>query len=196
MRSLSLAPAALAAFVFALASPLRAQDVSGCFLRGATAAEAGQRPSPLGATVITLGGQEAKLCYGRPKVNGRTIMGELVPIGTPWRMGANEATALHIRFAAEIGGVKVEPGVYSLYAVPGEKEWEIVVNRQYERWGIPINGGVTAADVGSFKRPVAATSGPVEQLTFTWISHGENMGHLVLEWENTRVEIPIHKAGM
>jgi len=194
MRSLFLVTAATAAF--ALALPLQAQDVSGCFLRGATAPEAVQRPSSLGATVVTLGGQEAKLCYGRPKANGRKVMGELVPFGTPWRMGANEATALHVPFAAEIGGVDVEPGVYSLYAVPGEKEWEIVVNRQYERWGIPINEGVMAANVGSFMRPVAATSGSVEQLTFTWASHGETMGHLVLEWENTRVEIPVHKGGM
>ena len=185
-----------AAAVLALVPPLQAQDVSGCFIRGATPAEAVERPSSLGATVITLGGREAKLCYGRPKANGRKIMGELVPFGTPWRMGANEATALHVPFDAEIGGVKVEPGVYSLYAIPGEAEWEIVLNRQYERWGIPINEGVIAADVGSFKRPVAATAALVEQLTFTWASHGENMGHLVLEWENTHVEIPIHGAGM
>lgn len=194
MRPLSLVPATLAAL--ALASPVQAQDVSGCFVRGATAAEAVQRPSPLGATVVTLGGQDAKLCYGRPKANGRKVMGELVPFGTPWRMGANEATALHVPFAAEIGGVKVEPGVYSLYAIPGEKEWEIVVNRQYERWGIPINEGVLSANVGSFKRPVAATAAPVEQLTFTWASHGDTMGHLVLEWENTKVEIPVHKGSM
>lgn len=194
MRSLPLASAALAAL--ALTSPLQAQDVSGCFVRGATLEEAQQRVSPLGATVITLGGQEAKLCYGRPSVRGRTIFGDIEPFGKPWRMGANEATALHLPFAAEIGGVNVDAGVYSLYAIPGEKEWEIVVNGQYERWGIPINESVMAANVGSFKRPVAATSGPVEQLTLTWASHGETMGHLVLEWQNTRVEIPVHKAGM
>ncbi|HSG08851.1 MAG TPA: DUF2911 domain-containing protein [Longimicrobiales bacterium] len=194
MHSSSFVTVAVAAV--ALASPLQAQDVSGCFLRGATAEEAVQRPSPLGATVISLGGEEAKLCYGRPHANGRVIMGELVPFGTPWRMGANEATAIHLPFAAEIGGVKVEPGVYSLYAIPGESRWEIVVNGRFERWGIPINEAVIAANVGSFERPVAATSAPVEQLTITWASHGENMGHLVVEWENAHVEIPIHKAGM
>ncbi|HKJ02503.1 MAG TPA: DUF2911 domain-containing protein [Longimicrobiales bacterium] len=206
MRSQTFVVAAAAALVLALPlSPLsppaplsaqEAQDVSGCYLRGATAAEAVERPSPLGATVITLGGEEGKLCYGRPQARGRKIMGELVPFGIPWRMGANEATALHLPFAAEIGGVKVDAGVYSLYAIPDEKEWEIVVNGQYERWGIPINEGVMAANLGSFERPVAATSEPVEQLTITWAPHGENMGHLILEWENTRVEIPVHKAVM
>ena len=191
VRTLSLAALATVALVV----PAHAQDVAGCFVRGGDAAAAASRPSPLGAVSFTVGGQEAKLCYGRPSANGRKVFGELVPFGAPWRIGANEATALHIRIAADIGGVKVEPGVYSIYAVPGEKEWEIFINKQWERWGTPINDAVKAGDVGSFKRPVAPTATMVEQLTFTWSPHGADMGHLVMEWENTKVEIPVHKAG-
>ena len=194
MRSVrSLPLAALATLT--LTAPTQAQDIAGCFVRNGDAQAALQRPSPLGAVAFTVAGQDGKLCYGRPKANGRKVVGELVPFGAPWRAGANEATSLHLRFAADIGGVKVEPGVYSLYAVPGETEWEFFLNRQWERWGIPINDAVKAGDVGSFKRPVAATSGMVEQLTFTWMSHGADMGHLVMEWENTKVEIPVHKGG-
>jgi len=40
-------------------------------------------------------------------------MGELVPFGQPWRMGANEAAAIHLPFAAEVGVVDLEPGSYS-----------------------------------------------------------------------------------
>lgn len=191
-RTLTLAAVAALAF----ATPAGAQDLAGCFVRGGDAQAAAQRPSPLDAVSFTVGGDAAKLCYGRPKANGRKVMGELVPFGSPWRMGANEATSLHLRFAAQVGGVSVEPGVYSLYAVPGETEWTFFLNRQWERWGIPLNDAVKADDVGSFTRSVAATSGMVEQLTVSWMAHGEGMGHLVLEWENTRVEIPIHKAGM
>ena len=194
---LALRPRSLAVLaLLVVSSPAAAQDLSGCFVRNGDVQAAAQRPSPLGATVVTVAGQEAKLCYGRPKANGRTVMGELVPFGAPWRMGANEATALHIPFAASIGGVEVEPGVYSIYAVPGETEWTFFLNRNYERWGIPINDDVKSGDVGSFTRAVGATSQMVEQLTFTWMSHGDDMGHLALEWENTRVEIPVHKAGM
>ena len=195
MRSVRSLPLAVLA-ALALAAPAQAQDIAGCFVRGSDPQVALQRPSPLGAVAFTVAGQDGKLCYGRPKANGRKVVGELVPFGAPWRIGANEATSLHLRFAADIGGVKVEPGVYSLYAVPGETEWEFFLNRQWERWGIPINDAVKAGDVGSFKRPVAATSGMVEQLTFTWMSHGADMGHLVLECENTKVEIPVHKGGM
>lgn len=167
---------------------------SACFLRGAPE-EVAERPSPLGVVEVALGDQTATFCYGRPSARGRTIMGELVPFGEPWRMGANEATALHLPFAADIGGIAVEPGSYSIYGIPGESEWEIVVNGESERWGVPINEGVTAHDLGSFSRPSATTDGMVETLTYTWMPHGEGMGHLVMEWENTRVEIPIHRSG-
>lgn len=173
--------------------PAHAQE---CYLARGDMAAAAQRPSPLGETSIPLGGQEAKVCYGRPSANDRTVMGELVAFGQPWRLGANEATAIHLPFAAEVGGVRLDPGSYSIYAVPGEKEWEFFLNRNFQRWGIPINEEITGENVGSFTRPVEATEGMVEQLTFGWMAHGADMGHLVVEWEHTRVDIPIQKAGM
>jgi hypothetical protein len=165
-----------------------------CWLQEGTLADAAARPSPLGEVRFSLGGQEALLCYGRPSANSRKIMGELVPFGSPWRLGANEATVLHLPFAGDIGGVAVEPGSYSLYAVPAAGTWEFFVNRQAERWGIPINAQVTGANVGSFSRPVATTAGPVEQLTFSWQGSSDTAGELVMEWESTRVTIPVQRT--
>ena len=174
----------------------QAQDAEACWLRGATPAEAAERPSPLGVTAIPMGDAEATLCYGRPSAKGRTVMGGLVPLGEAWRTGANEATAIHLPFAATIGDVAVEPGSYSIYTVPGETEWEIFVTPSFDRWGIPISADVQGTVLGSFTRPVAATTDMVEMFTMSWASHGEMMGHVVMEWENTRVEFPIHMAGM
>jgi len=173
-----------------------AASVEGCFLRGATAEEAAARPSPLGRLAFTLGDADGFVCYGRPSANGREVMGALVPFGEPWRLGANEATSIHLSAPATIGDVAVEAGAYSIYAIPGETEWQFVVNGQVERWGIPINDEVTAANVGTVTRPVTATEAPVEQFTVSYVSHGDTMGHLVFEWENTRVELPLHTAGM
>jgi hypothetical protein len=167
-----------------------------CYLARGDMAAAAQRPSPLGETIVTLGGETAKVCYGRPSANDRKVMGELVPLGQPWRLGANEATAIHLPFAAEVGGIRLEPGSYSIYAVPGEEEWKFFLNRNFQRWGIPINEEISAEDIGSFTRPAEATDRMVEQLTFGWMAHGGDMGHLVMEWEHTRLEIPIQKAGM
>jgi hypothetical protein len=164
-----------------------------CWLQGASAAEAAARPSPLGEVRFTLGGQEGLLCYGRPSANGRTVMGALVPNGEPWRVGANEATSIHLPFNATVGGVAVDAGTYSIYAVPGPTEWEFAVNRQAERWGVPIDAAVIQGNVGSFKRPVANTSAPVEQLTFRWEGTSDSAGQLIMEWEKTQLTIPVER---
>jgi hypothetical protein len=166
-----------------------------CYLQRGTLEEAAERPSPLGQTTFTLGGQEAKLCYGRPSARGRTVFGELEAFGAPWRSGANEATAIHLPFAADIGGVALEPGSYSLYTVPGEEEWEVVLNGSAERWGIPISAEVRAADIGSFTMPAETMEDLVETLTYRWESRTADAGELILEWENTRIRIPVRSAG-
>lgn len=198
MRSTSkFSTVALGLVLLAALSPAAdAQELS-CYLAGGgTMEDAAQRPSPIGSTVMSIGGQEAKLCYGRPSAKERTVMGELVPFGQPWRMGANEAAAIHLPFAAMVGGVHLEPGSYSLYAVPAAGEWKFVLNSNFERWGIPISDEVKATEVGSFTQPVEAMDEMVEQFTVGWHGHGETGGHLVIRWEHTSVEIPIQVGGM
>jgi len=194
-------PAAAAALLLTVAgvapsSQLDAQQVDLCWLGDATPSEAAERPSPLGVVAISLGDVEATLCYSRPAARGRTIMGELVPFGEPWRIGANEAASLHLPTAATIGSVALEPGTYSIYAVPGPEQWEFVVNDSWRRNGAPIDEAVRAADVGSFTRNVSDVDDMVESFTIRWEAHGETMGHLVMEWEFTRVEVPIHGTGL
>jgi hypothetical protein len=180
---------------------VEAQLSDQCWLRAdrntgapTTLEQAMNRTSPKSSVEFTLGGETATLCWGAPSTRGRTMFGDTEPYGRPWRAGADEATMIHLPFAGTIGGVSVEAGTYSLYMIPGEESFEVVVNSEHERWGIPINDGVRANDVGSFTRSVAATEEHVETLTYSFESHGENMGHLVMEWENTRVEIPVHRG--
>lgn len=196
MRTVRFAVPALATALLFAPGSAQAQDIDACWFRGATAAEAQERPSPAAAIAIPMGGESAQLCYSRPSARGRTVMGGLVPFGQPWRLGANEAVQLHLPFAAQVGGVSLEPGVYSLYAVPGESEWEFMLNTNYQRWGIPLNAEVRSTEVGTFTRSSASTDEMVEQFTIRWEAHGEMMGHLVMEWEHTRVEVPIHHGSM
>ena len=171
-----------------------ASAAAACWVRGGgSAADAAARPSPLGEVRFTLGGQEALLCYSRPLAKGRPVMGGLVPYGEPWRLGANEATSIHLPFNATVGGVPIDAGTYSVYAVPGQTEWEFALNRNVERWGIPIDDAVKGANAGTFKRPVAATGAPVEQLTIAWKGTSDTAGELVMEWEKTQVSIPVER---
>ena len=118
-----------------------------CWIRG-SADKLAERPSSLDSAAVQLGGGTIKLCYSRPAARGRKIMGGLVPFDQPWRLGANEATSINVPFAAEIGGVRVAPGTYTLYAIPGASKWQIVVNRGVQRWGVPIDKDVRAGDAG------------------------------------------------
>ena len=155
-----------------------------------------ERASPLGVVAVEMGEATAQVCYNRPSARERTVMGELVPFGEIWRTGANEATQLHLPFDAQIGGVAVPAGIYSLYTIPGETEWQFFLSSEYQRWGIPVTDAVRDAEVAQVTRPVAETDGMVETFTISWNAHGAMMGHLVFEWGNTRVELPIHLGDM
>lgn len=165
-------------------------DVS-CWLRDETMEEALNRPSPPGETDIVLGGHTGKVCYSRPFARGRVVEGGLIPFGEAWRLGANEATAIHLPVPARVGGIELEAGRYSLYTVAGESEWEFVLNSNADRWGIPINDAVRAADIGTFTALPRATAEPVEQLTLQWHADGADSGHVVVEWGSTRVEFEV-----
>ncbi len=176
----------------ALPAGLTAQAPQGaCTFRG-TAPQLVQRASPLDSTQATIAGATVKLCYSRPSVRGREIMGGLVPFGEPWRLGANEPTRLTLPFAADVAGVRVPPGTYSLYVVPGRSSWEVHVNKAVDRWGIPIDAQVEAQDAGPGSVPVETLPAPVEQLTLRLVAGPPS--ELVVEWEKTRVRIPIQAA--
>ncbi len=155
-----------------------------------------KRVSPYDSTEFRLAGERALLCYSRPTLRGRHMLGgEAVPYGKLWRTGANEPTILHLPVAATVAGIRVGPGSYSLYTIPTEKEWTVIVNRSTSQWG--EEHGYTAEiekqDVGRAKVAAEALKEPVEQLTIkaTPIKDGAD---LVLEWEHSRVAIPVVAA--
>ncbi len=155
--------------------------VLSCIVMG----DAEGRVSPLQEVRFTYDGGEGLLCYGAPSARGREIMGGLVPFGEPWRGGANEPTTLHLSAPATLGGIALDAGSYSLYAIPGESEWEFFVNSNFERWGIPIDANVRSTEIGNFTVGVRASDEMAETLLY---EHME--GHLMLSWENIHIHIP------
>lgn len=185
--------AAAIALVALATDPLAASaQVPRCEFRGAPSALA-ERPSPLDSVTLTLGGDVAKLCYGRPSAQGRTVVGGVDPFGMPWRLGANEPTTLHLPFPATIGEVEVDRGSYSLYAIPDQSRWTVVVNGNTNRWGIPLSADVRAADLGSFAVTAERVDEHVETLTFSFEPRGADAGDLVYRWESTTFRIPIRR---
>jgi hypothetical protein len=168
-------------------------DDLSCYIARGTPEEARQRPSPLRETEFTVGDSEGLLCYGAPSARGRDIMGALLVYGQPERIGANEPTTIHLSGPANVGGVALQPGSYSLYAIAGEDEWQFFLNSNWERWGIPIDESVRATEVGVFAAEPEPMDEYVETLQYRFEPMNDNtMGDMVLEWENTRVRFHIH----
>jgi hypothetical protein len=68
------------------------------------------------------------------------------------------------------------------------------VNSSATRWGIPIGADVRAHDVGTVTVTGERTDAPVETLTMRLEPAGEGALALVIEWERTRVRLPIRRA--
>lgn len=166
------------------------EEPPGCWVRGERA-DLELRASPFDSTMAELAAGTVKVCYSRPRKLGRPIMGRLVPFGRPWRLGADEATAIHMPAAGTIAGVAVDPGWYTLYAIPGERAWEIVLNELTRRWGVPIDDEVRQADVGSGRVEVREAVGVVEMLTLELEPRAPSAADLVMAWDRSRVRIPI-----
>lgn len=152
------------------------------------------RASPYDSVRIDLGGREALVCYGRPSARGRTMIGgDAVPYGRLWRTGANEPTILHLGFPASVAGIDVEPGSYSLYTIPGDTEWTVILNRSIDQWGheSSYTADVEAQEVGRSTVPAGSTAAHVEQFTISAEPVDADSANLVLEWENVRVLLPL-----
>lgn len=152
------------------------------------------RKSPLDSLTFTVGGADVKLCYGRPSSRGRTMIGgSAVPFGKLWRTGANEPTMIHTTGPIVIAGVAVPAGSYSIYSIPDPKTWHIIVNRSISQWGheSQYTDAVKAREVGHGMAEASALPTPVETLAFRTEAGPGGAVNLLLEWEKTRVTIPI-----
>jgi hypothetical protein len=139
-------------------------------------------PSP----PVTAEGKNVKVAYGQPSKKDRVIFGKLVPYGQVWRAGANNAT--EITFAADgtFGGQAVKAGTYTLFAIPTETEWTIILNSTLKQWGSYEYEKIKDKDVLKVKVPSSKLDGVVEKLTFRFIE-----GNMIIEWDKTQVSVPI-----
>lgn len=147
-----------------------------------------KRPSPPGTAEVTLNGKKIAIDYSRPYLKGRKVGQELAPYGQVWRTGANEATALTTEIDLNIGGAKVPAGHYTLYTLPSEGTWKLIINKQTGQWGTEYDESQDLARVDMQKSKL---SEPVEQFTISFDQKGPDAANLVLEWETTRVWVPV-----
>lgn len=147
-------------------------------------AQGGGRKSPHD----TVSSKNTTVTYGRPYKKGRVIFGELEKYGKVWRVGADEATTIRFVKDVKFGGADVKAGTYTLFAIPGETEWTLILNAQLGQWGAFSYEKNKDKDVASVKVPVQKLDLPVEQMTIRFLESGV----LVIEWDTSRVMVTIN----
>lgn len=124
--------------------------------------------------------------YGQPSKRGRVIFGGLEPYGQVWRTGANEATVVTFKKDGTFGGKQVKAGKYTLFTIPREKDWEIILNSKLEQWGSYDYEKIKGSDVLHVTVPSGKTKETVEKLTI-----GVTGSEMTIDWDDTHVAIPI-----
>jgi hypothetical protein len=145
-----------------------------------------QRISPRDTETANVAGATISVEYGRPYMKGRKIFGGLVPFDKVWRTGADEATILTTDRTLVFGTVEVPAGKYSLYTIPGEEQWQLIINRQTGQWGTRYD---EPQDLGRVPMRVTRADTATEQFTID-IEAVNDGGELRFQWEQTRATAP------
>ena len=132
------------------------------------------------------GEKAVRVLYSRPQLKGRNFS-SLVPNGKLWRTGANESTEITFYKPASMNNVKIEKGSYTLYTIPNENEWTIIINKATHTWGAYRYN--KKDDVLRFNVPAKKSDNLIEALSMVFESSSGG-GNLVLGWSDKIVKIP------
>jgi hypothetical protein len=150
-----------------------------------------QRVSPHETHEFTVDGAKITISYGRPSMRGRKIFGSLVPYNKVWMPGADEATIFETDTALQFGTFKLPAGRYSLYTMPSEKQWTLIINKKTGQWHTLY---VPSEDFAKLPMTAETLTSPVEQLTISAVPRPQGGGSVQLEWEQTRFSTPFTVA--
>ncbi len=129
-------------------------------------------------------GNNMTISYGRPYKKGRDIFGGLEAYGKVWRTGADEATEITFEKGCVFEGHQVSAGTYTLFTIPGVKEWTVILNKELNQWGAYGYDKVKDKNVMQEQVPVSHTDKVVEQFTITIKDDG-----ILLAWDTTEIFI-------
>lgn len=150
-----------------------------------------KRPSPPAhAEWKFADGKKIVVDYSSPRMKGRKIYGDLVPYGQVWRTGANEATTFVTDTDLSVGGKHVSAGSYTLFTIPDQNKWTLIISTKTGEWGIPYPG--EASDLIRADMKVASLPSPVENFTISF-DKGATGCVMRIDWETTRAYIEISK---
>ncbi len=129
---------------------------------------------------------KARVIYSRPFLQGRALFPRILKYGEPWRLGANEATELHLFESATIQGKRINPGRYVLYCIPQADNWTIILNDNIDSWGLHPD---STHNIASFTVPVIPSENFFEYFTMVFVK-SQTGADLVMAWERVEIRLP------
>jgi hypothetical protein len=143
---------------------------------------------PERATCKFADGKAIAVRYSSPRMRGRKIFGDVVPFGEVWRAGADDATSLVTNVDVTAGGKIVPAGTYTLFTLPTQTKWTLIISKQTGEWGIPYPG--EKYDFSRMEMKVSKLPSPLENFTIAFDSTGTTCT-MKLDWETTRASVEI-----
>ena len=135
-----------------------------------------------------IGTPNARVIYSRPQKKGREIFGGEVKYNEVWRLGANENTEIELYKDAVFGGKKLAKGRYTMFCIPTEENWTIIINKDTDNWG-NFNYD-SKKDLVRITVPVQKND-PVENFTIYF----DATNNLTILWDEIKVSVPVTFVG-
>lgn len=127
-----------------------------------------------------------KIEYSRPSVKGRTVFGDLVPYGKPWRTGANQSTKITFGEDVKVEGKPLAAGTYALYTIPNKDAWDVVFSKDLTI-GANVADYKAESEAARVSVKPTALANKVETFTINVADITPSMANVEMCWENTRV---------
>lgn len=128
-----------------------------------------------------------KVIYSRPQLKGRTVEA-LAPSGKVWRTGANEAVEITFFKDVTFGDKAVKAGTYTLFTIPGEKEWTVILNSAQNVWGAYTYN--EADDIVRVMGPVSNSEETIEAFSIAF-DGTDNDANMYFGFGNVIVTVPV-----
>lgn len=145
--------------------------------------------SPRTAAMANIGSNHIHIDYSAPSVRGRQIFGGLVAFDDVWVTGAHSATSISFSEDILLDGKTISAGKYALFTIPGEKEWIVIINKNWDQH--LADDYEESEDIMRIPVSPKKLQNPVEQLTFKVEDLGGKKGQIVFQWSDIEIKIPL-----
>ncbi len=150
------------------------------------------QPSPSSKFEQMVGLTKIEIEYNRPSKKGRDIFGDLVPFGKLWRTGANSSTKISFSTDVELVGNTIKEGTYSIFSLPNENNWDIILYSDADLWGVPQDwDDKKIVFKSNYKSHKFEGTKSVETFTISLDNVTNNNSDLVIAWDDTYVKVKI-----